>query len=138
VELLLLRFLLAPRTGARYTAFVRVIARRTLIDFVKNRLARRYQALVKTHLDAWYEGVTKATWKNSAELKAQYGSASILSAERVVFNIKGNDYRLIVSINYDYRLVRIKWLGTHKEYDNIDAREVQYDKERYTSSSDSN
>ena len=116
---------------------MRVIARRTLIDFVNNLLARRYQALVKTHLDAWYEGVTKATWKNSAELKAQYGSASILSAERVVFNIKGNDYRLIVSINYDYQIVLVKWLGTHKEYDNIDAREVQYDKERYTGSADS-
>lgn len=64
----------------------------------------------------------------------QFASASILSAERVVFNIKGNDYRLIVAINYPYQLVRIKWLGTHREYDRIDAREVQYDKQRYSNS----
>lgn len=53
-----------------------------------------------------------------------------------VFNIKGNDYRLIASINYTYQIVRIKWLGTHKEYDEIDVREVQYDKERYYGKAD--
>ncbi len=79
----------------------------------------------------------KAEWKNSAELKSQYRSASIPSAERVVFNIKGNDYRLIVSIDYHYQFVRIKWLGTHKEYDSINAREVAYEKERYTDSAHS-
>ena len=92
---------------------------------------------MKTQLDAWYAETAKAEWKNSAELKAQYRSASVLSAERVAFNIKGNDYRLIVSVNYPYQVVLIKWVGTHKEYDKIDAREVQYDKERYADSTDS-
>jgi mRNA interferase HigB len=116
---------------------VRVIARGTLNGFVRNRVARAQQAAVKAQLDAWYAEAVKAEWKNSSELKSQYRSASILSAERVVFNIKGNDYRLIVSINYHYQFVLIKWLGTHKEYDTIDAREVVYDKERYTDSTHS-
>jgi mRNA interferase HigB len=116
---------------------VRVIARGTLNDFVRNRVARGQRSAVKAQLDAWYAETAKAVWQNSAELKAQYSSASILSAERVVFNIKGNDYRLIVSINYHYQIVLIKWLGTHREYDKIDAREVNYDKDRYTDSADS-
>ena len=91
-------------------------------------MARSAQSIIKLHLDAWYDATVKAEWKNSAELKAQFGSASILSSERVVFNIKGNDYRLIVRVNYDYKAVRILWLGTHREYDKIDAREVEYDK----------
>jgi len=116
---------------------VRVIARGTLNDFVMNRVARNHRAAVKAHLDAWFAEATKADWKNSAELKSQYSSASILSAERVVFNIKGNDYRLVVAINYDHGIVLIKWLGTHREYDKIDVREISYDKGRYSSSTDS-
>ena len=99
---------------------------------MKNRVARGQQAAVKAQLDAWYQIVHAAKWKNSAELKRQFASASILSAERVVFNIKGNDYRLIVSIDYHYQFLRIKWLGTHKEYDEIDAREVKHEKGRYS------
>jgi len=116
---------------------VRVIARGTLTGYVNQRVAPGQRALVKAQLDAWYQIVHAAKWKSSAELKAQFASASILSAERVVFNIKGNDYRMIVSIDYHYQFLRIKWLGTHKEYDEIDAREVKYEKERYSSSSDS-
>jgi mRNA interferase HigB len=116
---------------------VRVIARGTLIDFVKNRVASAQRSVVKAQLDAWYAEVAKAEWKNSAELKLQYSSASILSSERVVFNIKGNDYRLIVAINYHYQIVLIKWLGTHREYDRIDAGKVEYDKGRYADSTDS-
>lgn len=116
---------------------MRVIARGTLIGFVKNRVTRGHQSVVKAQLDAWYDLVRKAEWRSSAELKAQIASASILTAERVVFNIKGNDYRLIATVNYPYKIVRIKWLGTHQEYDRIDAREVQYDKQRYSGSPDS-
>jgi mRNA interferase HigB len=104
---------------------------------VKNRVARGQHSVVKAQLDAWYQGVHAARWKSSADLKAQFASASILSAERVVFNIKGNDYKLIVSIDYHFQFLRIKWLGTHKEYDDIEAREIKYEKERYSSSSDS-
>jgi mRNA interferase HigB len=120
-----------------YSGAVRVIARGTLNAFVRNRVASGQRAAVKAQLESWYQRVAKASWKSSAELKDQYGAASILSAERVVFNIKGNDYRLIVTINYDYQVVRIKWLGTHGEYDSIDAKEVDYDKRRYMGATDS-
>jgi len=115
---------------------VRVIARGTLNDFVRNRVERKLRRAVKDQLDAWYAEAAKAAWRSPAELKEQYRSASIISSERVVFNIKGNDYRLIVAINYHYQVLLIKWLGTHREYDLIDAETVEYDKRRYTSSSD--
>jgi mRNA interferase HigB len=117
---------------------VRIIARSTLDRFVNNRVNSQFRAGVKKHLDAWYGEVEKASWKDSAELKAQFRSASIVSSERVVFNIKGNDYRLIVAINYCYRILLIIWLGTHREYDKIDAKKVAYEKERYADSSNSN
>ncbi len=116
---------------------MRVIARSTLVRFVQSRVERKLQAGVLAHLDVWHADALRAKWKTSAELKQQYRSASIISAERVVFNIKGNDYRLIVAINYRYQVLLIKWLGTHKEYDTINAREVEYDEYRYTGSSDS-
>lgn len=108
-----------------------MIARGTLNRLVWNRVDRRLQKTVGVHLDAWYAEAARAEWKNSAELKAQYSSASIISAERVVFNIKGNDYRLVVSINYEYQVLLVKWLGTHIEYDRIDVGEVSYDEGRY-------
>jgi mRNA interferase HigB len=110
---------------------VRIIARATLNGFVLNRVERKLQKAVKAQLDAWFAEVSKACWKNSAELKDQYKSASIISAERVVFNIKGNDYRLVVAINFHYQVLLIKWLGTHKEYDRINAAEVEYNGDRY-------
>jgi mRNA interferase HigB len=113
-----------------------VIARGTLNGFVRNRVDRKLQKMVKAHLDAWYAEAAKASWKNSAELKAQYSSASIVSAERVVFNIKGNEYRLVVAINYHYQVLLIIWLGTHKEYDQINVGKAEYDKRRYADPSD--
>jgi len=112
---------------------VRVIARSTLIDFVKNRVDFRLRKAVKAVLDVWHSEVSKATWSNSSELKQQYRSASIVSAERVVFNIKGNDFGLVVAISYTCQVLLIKWLGTHREYDQIDAKEVEYDRSRYAS-----
>jgi len=110
---------------------VRVIARGTLSGFVRSRVDRKLQKMVMAHLDAWYAEAAKASWKSSAELKAQYGSASIVSSERVVFDIKGNEYRLVVAINYHYQVLLIIWVGTHKEYDQIDVGKVRYDKRRY-------
>ena len=110
---------------------MRVIARGTLNGFVRNRVDRKLQKAVKAHLDAWYAEVAKAEWKTSAELKSQYSSASIISGERVVFNIKGNDFRLVVAINYHYQVLLVKWLGTHKEYNKISVEEVAYDEGRY-------
>ncbi|MBU0674100.1 MAG: type II toxin-antitoxin system HigB family toxin [Proteobacteria bacterium] len=73
---------------------------------------------------AWYAEAKAATWKNPAEIKERFGSASILKDSRVVFNICGNKYRLIVKINYSYSVIYIRFVGTHKEYDAIEAEVV--------------
>ncbi|WP_289992154.1 type II toxin-antitoxin system HigB family toxin [Photorhabdus laumondii] len=76
-------------------------------------------------LKAWVDEAKKATWKTPAEIKSQYRNASILKNNRVVFNIKGNSYRLIVSIFYPIGWVYVKFIGTHKQYDAIDANTVE-------------
>ena len=73
---------------------------------------------------AWYREVEQEDWDTPAKVKAKYRSASIVGGNRVVFNIKGNDYRLVVRINYAYRVVYIRFVGTHAEYDRIDVEEV--------------
>ena len=73
---------------------------------------------------AWYRHTLAADWKSPAEVKADFGSASILRDGRVVFNIAGNQYRLVVWINYAYRVVYIRFIGTHAEYDKIDAQTI--------------
>lgn len=117
---------------------MRVIARGTLNGFVRNRVERRLQKTVKDHLDSWYAIVSRAEWKNSADLKRQHRTASIVSAERVVFNIKGNEFRLVVAVDYVCGVVLIVWLGTHREYDQIDVKQVKFDKERYANPTHSN
>lgn len=114
-----------------------MIARATLNLFVQNRVARGLQISVKGQLDAWYAEVSRAVWRNSAELKTQFRSASIVSSERVVFNVKGNDYRLVAAVDYQSQVVLIIWIGTHKEYDGIDVQRIRYDKKRYQGSSHS-
>ena len=76
-------------------------------------------------LKAWFEEATKASWTQPSDIKAQYGNASILKNRRVVFNIKGNDYRLIVAIAYRLQVVYVKFVGTHKEYDEVDAETIE-------------
>ncbi len=105
---------------------MRIIARRTLREFVASRAGRKDQPALKASLDAWFDEVRKAHWKNAAEIRRLYATASIVSSERVVFNIKGNDYRLVVSVDFEKAIVWIKWIGTHKDYDKIDVRRVQY------------
>jgi len=75
-------------------------------------------------LRAWYGEAKAASWGNTAQIKEQYGTASIINAERVVFNICGNKYRLVVWVNYEYRTVYVRFIGTHAEYDAIDAETV--------------
>lgn len=75
-------------------------------------------------LQAWHAEAKAAEWKTPADIKAQYRSASILKDNRVVFNICGNKYRLIVKINYGHGVVRVRFIGTHKEYDAIDAETI--------------
>ena len=75
-------------------------------------------------LRAWFEEAANASWTQPSDIKALYRSASILKNRRVVFNIKGNDYRLIVAIAYKLQIVYVKFIGTHKEYDAVDAETV--------------
>ncbi|HPB75829.1 MAG TPA: type II toxin-antitoxin system HigB family toxin [Chromatiaceae bacterium] len=75
-------------------------------------------------LKAWHEEVTNASWTQPADIKVQYRSASVLKNRRVVFNIKGNDYRLIVSVAYKLQIVYVQFVGTHQEYDAVDAETV--------------
>ncbi len=81
-------------------------------------------AAAKDPLLAWYREVEKEEWDAPTDLLARYPRASIIGSGRVVFRIKGNDYRLVVWINYPKRLAYVKFLGTHAEYDRIDAEEV--------------
>ena len=75
-------------------------------------------------LRAWYAIASRAHWTNPADIKAAYRSASFLPGNRVVFNIKGNSYRLIVAIHYDRQLLYIRFVSTHAEYDRSDARTI--------------
>ncbi len=78
------------------------------------------------HLKSWYQEVESSNWKNRSELKEKYRNASVLTSKRVVFNIMGNDHRLIVDIEFRLKIVFIVWLGTHKQYDKIDSKKVSY------------
>ncbi len=103
-----------------------MIARRALLQFVESLKGQEGQKAVKAALDAWFHEAQRAAWRNSVDVKLSYGTASIISADRVVFNIKGNDYRLVTAIDYRRQIVFIKWLGPHRDYDKIEARTVQY------------
>jgi mRNA interferase HigB len=78
----------------------------------------------KAPLLSWHRHVLKAKWMEPADVKVDFGSASILKEGRVVFNIAGNKYRLVTSINYPYGIVFVKFIGTHKQYDAIDAQTI--------------
>ena len=75
-------------------------------------------------LKAWVDEATKADWKTPAEIKDQYRSASILKNKRVVFNIKGNDYRLVAIVLFNIKMVYVRFIGNHKDYDKIDVSNV--------------
>ena len=109
---------------------MRVIARSTLSKFI-GTLTGRDKAAVKRALDAWFSEMEHAAWRSSQDLKAAYANASIVDAGRVVFNIKGNSYRLVAAIDYQRQTLFIKWLGSHKEYDEIDVRTVRYGDQAY-------
>ena len=97
---------------------MRVIALKTLRAFWDRHSTAR-QAL-----QAWYHDAKHADWKSPSDIKIEYRNASFISNNRVVFNIKGNQYRLIVAINYAYGIVYIRFIGTHQEYDRIAAEEI--------------
>ncbi len=79
---------------------------------------------VRQPLFAWFAEVERADWKSPDDVKAQYASASFLAGNRIVFNIKGNKYRVVVAVRYEFSVVYIRFVGTHAEYDKIDATTI--------------
>ena len=97
-----------------------IISRKTLKAFY----AKQGCEDAKGPLDAWFHEVKRENWESPADIKAKYRSASFLKGNRVVFNIGGNKYRLVVKVNYNTKTVFIRFVGTHNEYDRIDAEVI--------------
>lgn len=97
---------------------MRVIAKKTLRDFWE-----KYPDSQEP-LENWYYEAIKADWSSPQQIKEKFRNVSIVSDNRVIFNIKGNDYRLIVKINYPHRLIYIRFVGTHKQYDTVEATQI--------------
>jgi len=99
---------------------MRIISKKTLKDFYEQS---KYIDS-RNSLEAWHKEVLKLDWNNPNEVKEMYRSASIIGNEKVVFNIAGNKYRLIVTINYYAKIVFIKFIGTHKQYDKVNMEDL--------------
>ncbi|MBK7358335.1 MAG: type II toxin-antitoxin system HigB family toxin [Saprospiraceae bacterium] len=97
---------------------MRIIARKTLKNFW-TKYPDSEQAL-----KSWFKEISAKSWKSLNELKKQYPTMSIVSNNKVVFNIKGNNYRLLVKINIEFQLTYIRFIGTHKQYDKIDVKKI--------------
>jgi mRNA interferase HigB len=97
---------------------MRIIAKKTLREFWEQH------ADVEQALKAWYHDVKQAEWHSPNDIRRAYATASIISHNRVVFNVRGNAYRIIVAVNYDYGIVYIRFVGTHRQYDQIDAATI--------------
>ena len=97
---------------------MRIIALGTLRDFWQ----RHPDA--ETPLHSWYAAATRAHWRSPPDVKAAYRNASFVANNRIVFNIKGNDYRLVAAVHYNRRIMFIRFIGTHREYDKIDAAKI--------------
>jgi mRNA interferase HigB len=97
-------------------------------DLIENYLAdhagHKGIKAARSQYEAWLDIVTRANWRNPEDVKMSYPKASILKASRVVFNIKGNDYRLVARVQYQAGAMAIRFFGTHVEYDKIDAETV--------------
>ena len=99
-----------------------IITRRTLLEY-----AKKYP-LAKIALFEWYHELVITEFKSLNELKKVYGNVSLVSDDRVVFNIMGNKYRLVARIVFEFKAIQIKWFGTHSEYDKIDVATIRYKK----------
>ncbi len=97
---------------------MRIISRRTLREF----WAKHPDA--EQPLRAWFVNAQQANWQTPTDIKREYQNASFITNNRVVFNIKGNRYRLIVAVKYEYSIVYIRFVGTHQAYDNVDAATI--------------
>jgi mRNA interferase HigB len=99
---------------------MRIISRKALRQFWE----RHEYADAEQPLKAWFREASKGDWSNPSAIKAMYRSASVVGKNRVVFNIAGNKYRLVVKVNYPYRTMYIRFVGTHQQYDRIDVTEI--------------
>lgn len=97
---------------------MRTVSKKKIVDFYTQN------ASSKTALEEWYKNVSKANWDNLNELKAKHPSADYVGNNRIVFNIKGNDYRLVSIVIYVSKKIYIRWIGTHAEYDKLDVKTV--------------
>jgi mRNA interferase HigB len=97
---------------------MRIISRKTIRGFCE-----RFPDAQKS-LQAWYADTKQAHWNDPNDIKKVYKNVSIVANKRVVFNIKGNDYRLVVAINYKFSIIYVRFVGTHKEYGKIDVTEI--------------
>jgi mRNA interferase HigB len=97
---------------------MRIISRKTLREFWEKHPD------VEQPLRAWYANANQADWQSPNDIKSAYRSASFVANNRVVFNIRGNHYRLVVAVNYPYGILYIRFVGTHKEYDQIDVTTI--------------
>lgn len=94
--------------------------------FAKSTLRKFWEKHAETeqYLKTWYDTAMSSTWVNPNDIKKTYANASILKSGRVVFNIKGNDYRLVAKINFEKQWLFVRFIGTHSEYDKIDANNI--------------
>ncbi len=102
---------------------MRIIKEKTLVEFCKLQKYKQAESSVKS----WIYEVRYSDWDNAQDLKQKYGNASILTSKRVVFNMKGNDFRLIVDIEFKLKLVFVVWFGSHSENDQINAKTIRYE-----------
>lgn len=99
---------------------MRIISKKTLKEFYE----QKEYIDSKASLEAWHKEAVNSNWSTPNDIKQQYKNASIIGNNRVVFNIHGNKYRLIIQINYYAQIIFIRFIGTHKQYDVIDAKEI--------------
>ena len=95
-----------------------VISRKTLAGFYE------VHADAKAPLETWYKVCKKATWSNFNQVRGAYPASDVVGDDRVVFNIKGNKYRLVVRFSFRYKTIQVKWIGTHSDYNEINVLEV--------------
>ena len=98
---------------------MRVISKASLVEFWKVHPASKHA------LQTWFEDASRASWQSPQDIKLRYASASFVAPNRVVFNIKGNDYRLVVAVAYRFGAVYVKFIGTHRQYDAVNASNVE-------------
>ncbi len=101
-----------------------VIGRERIENYLTDHAGHKGIKAARSQYEAWLDIVSHANWRNPEDVKASYPKASILKASRVVFNIKGNDYRLVARVQYQAGALAIRFFGTHVEYDKIDAETV--------------